>query len=294
MIQQLWNGISMGSIYVLIAVGYTLIFGIIQVIFFAQGGLRMLAAFAALGIFVVWGKVANVYDALLLLSVVFVAGCSASIVAGLLAERIALRPLRNAPRIKPLITSLGASIVFQNAIMLSIGPQNFSIPNMISLPYCDIFGVRIGLLEILIVLAMFITVGIIQCFLSMNRYGLAIRAIAQSPTGAKLMGINPNRVISITFILSSSTAALAGIVMALYFGVVKFDMGFIPGIKGFTVAILGGIGNIPGALCAGLLLGIGEALVVGYISSDYKDLFVFALLIGTLVIRPQGLLGEGK
>ena len=294
MLQQLVNGFTMGFIYVLIALGYTLIFGIIQVIFFAQGELSMLAAFAALGMVGLLTGYFGVSSLFLVVPVIVLSAIVISVATGVLAERLALRPLRDAPRIKPLITSLGISIILQNAVMLIVGPQNIGFPRIIDFPVWEVLGAKISILQLLIALIALAVVYILVLFTHFHPYGLAIRAIAQSPSGARLMGIEPDRVITITFMLSSSTAAVAGLAMILYYGVAQFSMGFVPGIKGFTVAILGGVGNLTGALVAGLLLGLGETLFAGYVSSDYKDFFVFALLVGTLVVRPQGLLGEGK
>lgn len=286
---QLWNGLTLGALYSLIAVGYTLIFGIIQVIFFAQGELSMLAAFAAM---LVWLWAAKSVPVAVVAIGVVVAAILVSVVAGLASEHFALRPLRNAPRVLPLITSLGLSIVFQNIVMLATKARAFPFP--IKLPE-EIAGFHSAhFVELSTVVLAAVVFGALHMVLRTERFGLPIRAVAQSRDGARLMGIDADRAIQIAFVISSTTAALAGLLMGLYYGVVKFDMGFVPGIKGFTIAILGGIGNVTGALVAGLLVGISEALFAGYVSSDYKDLFVFAILVLTLLVRPHGLLGEGE
>jgi len=290
-LQQIWNGLTLGALYGLIAIGYTLIFGIIQVIFFAQGELSMLAAFAALGVLMLLAAKLPA-GAVLLLAVV--AAAAVSVGSGLLAERAALRPLRSAPRVKPLITSLGVSIVFQNLIMVGVGPQPFAFVTPVSFANYSALGVHFNSLEIVILLVLAAVVVVIHILLRRHRYGIAMKAIAQSRDGARLMGIQIDRTVVVAFVLSSHTAALAGVLMALYYGIAKFDMGFMPGIKGFTIAILGGIGNIYGALLAALLIGVSESIFAGYVSSDYRDLFVFAVLVLTLIVRPQGLLGEGK
>jgi branched-chain amino acid transport system permease protein len=294
MAQLIWNGLTIGCLYGLVAVGYTMLFGIIQVIFFAQGELSMLAAFAALLILAHLGSPAGTWSVAAWTLCAVCGAMAVSVLAGLLAERVALRPLKNAPRVKPLITSLGMSIVFQSSIMLAVGPQVFRFQLPFEIPRWNVLGVHFSLVELLMIAAAAICVGAIQAFLHWNRYGLAIRAIAQSPTGARLMGINPDRAIVVTFVIASLTASIAGLFMASYYGVVRFDMGFVPGIKGFTVAILGGVGNVPGAMVAGLLIGVAEALFTGFFSPDYRDLFVFTILILTLVLRPKGLLGEGS
>lgn len=291
MLQQIWNGLTLGALYGLIAIGYTLIFGIIQVIFFAQGELSMLAAFAALAVITL---LATQLPAGVVLLLAVVAAVAVSVGSGLLAERVALRPLRDAPRVMPLITSLGVSIVFQNLIMVGVGPQPFAFAAPVQFATYTFLGVRLSSLEIIILSVLGVVVVSIHFLLRKHRYGIAVRAIAQSRDGARLMGIGVNRTVVVAFVLSSLTAAFAGVLMAMYYGVAKFDMGFVPGIKGFTIAILGGVGNIYGALLAALLLGVSESLFAGYVSSDYRDLFVFTVLILTLIVRPQGLLGEGK
>jgi len=291
--QQIVNGLSIGIIYVLIAIGYTLIFGILQVIFFAQGELSMVAAFAAVMLFnYFWGRSQNLQ--MIALVTMVLGGILFSVVIGLIAERISLRPIRNAPRIKALITSLGMSIVLQNIVMNGVGPQNFLFPTPINSSNVNILGLSLGYTQLIIFCMTISLIIIIDYFLKHNKYGLSISALAQSPRGAQLMGIEIDKTVRILFVISSATAAIAGISMGMSYGVVKFDMGFIPGIKGFTVAILGGIGNLYGALLAGLLLGVGEALFSGYISTDYKDLLSFLLLLSVLLVRPQGLLGGKK
>jgi branched-chain amino acid transport system permease protein len=289
--QQIVNGLSVGVIYVLIAIGYTLIFGILQVIFFAQGELSMVAAFAAIMVYERLGGNSAVNSPLITFTIMVLAGFLFSIGAGLLSERIALRPIRNAPRITALITSLGMSIVLQNIVMNTFGPQSFVFPAIFDNGSIEIFGASLMYRQILIFILAILLIIALDAFLKYNKYGLSIKALAQNLRGAQLMGIDMNKTVTIMFIISSTTAAIAGICMGLSYGVAKFDMGFIPGIKGFTVAILGGIGNLHGALLAGLLLGVGEALFSGYISTDYKDLLVFLLLLFILLVRPQGLLG---
>ena len=288
------NGLSLGIIYVQIAIGYTLIFGILQVIFFAQGELSMMAAFAALILFNKLLRDTFTASPAITLVLMILAGIIVAVFVGIIAERVALRPLRQSPRIKALITSLGMSIVLQNFIMNLFGPQNFYFPNFFDNNSLTVLGIVLGYRQIIVFLFALTSIILIDAFLKYSKHGLAIKALAQSPRGAQLMGIEINTTVTIMFIISSATAAIAGICMGLSYGVIKFDMGFIPGIKGFTVAILGGIGNLKGALLAGLLLGVGEALFSGYISTDYKDLLVFLLLLSVLLIRPQGLLGAKR
>ncbi len=290
MLQQLWNGITVGALYGVYALGYTLVFGVIQVIFFAQGELSMLAAFAALTIFRWWGPDARptVWS-----SVVAVAGAfMVSVSAGLLSERFAIRPLLSRPRVRCLVASLGLSIIFQNIVMLTAGPQPIPFPTLFGTAGWSVSGVRVGIMDFVTVLTLGVLVLSLGMFLKHHRVGLAIRAVAQSGQGARLMGINRDHVVALTFVLSSSIAATAGILTAGFYGVARFNMGFVPGIKGFTVAILGGVGNIYGSAAAALLLGVCEALFAGFVSSSYRDLFVFAVLILTLGLRSKGLFGE--
>jgi branched-chain amino acid transport system permease protein len=289
--QLIVNGLSIGIIYVLIAIGYTLIFGILQVIFFAQGELSMVAAFAAIMIYNKLFQHGVVIFPLVTLSLMALAGILSAIAIGLLSERIALRPIRNAPRIKALITSLGVSIVLQNIVMNSFGPQSFSFPAIISHDNFTLLGVTLSYQQSFIFILAIALIVALDVFLRYTKHGLSIKALAQNQRGAQLMGIEVNKTVAIMFVVSSTTAAIAGICMGMSYGVVKFNMGFVPGIKGFTVAILGGIGSLYGALIAGLLLGVGEAFFSGYISTDYKDLLVFLLLLFILLVRPQGLLG---
>ncbi|MBF0466695.1 MAG: branched-chain amino acid ABC transporter permease [Nitrospirae bacterium] len=289
--QLIVNGLSIGIIYVLIAIGYTLIFGILQVIFFAQGELSMMAAFAAITVYNRFPQNAYRHSPFVIFAIMVLTAIVFAILAGLLSERIALRPIRHAPRIKALITSLGMSIVLQNIVMNTFGPQSFYFPPIFSNDTLALPGVVLSYRQIFIFILTVLLILVLDAFLKYNKYGLSIKALAQNPQGAQLMGIEINKTVTIMFVMSSTTAAIAGVCMGMTYGVAKFDMGFIPGIKGFTVAIVGGIGNLHGALLAGLLLGVGEALFSGYISTDYKDLLVFLLLLFILLVRPQGLLG---
>lgn len=287
LLQLLWNGLVAGALYGLVAVGYTLVFGIIRVVFFAQGELSMVAAFMGLAVFTAFGG--STEPTLWVVGVASVAGIVASVTGGLLAERICLRPIKSAPAVKSLITSLGASIVLQNVVLLTVGAHPIPFP-VISTSQIDVLGTRFGVFEITTVVVFFVVVSIIHLFLQHHRFGLAIRAVAQSREGARLMGISPDKAIVATFVLAGVTAGIAGLFMASYTGVIRFNMGFVPGIKGFTVAILGGIGNVRGAAAAALLLGVTEALFAGFISSTYRDLVVFLVLVTVLALRPRGLL----
>lgn len=290
MLQQLWNGLTIGALYGLVGMGYTLLFGVLQLIFFAQGELLMLGAFAGLGMLAL--SAGGHLPPTVLGALVVAAGIATAVGMGVFAERVTLRPLRSAPRVLALITSMGASIVLQNVILVSIGPQTIPFPSIFPTTAWEVAGVRFSLLELVLIGLVVALAAGIRLFLHRSPTGYAIRAIAQNRDGARLMGIRVDSTIMATFVISSVLAALAGLLMASYYHVVRFDMGFVPGIKGFTVAILGGVGRVEGALIAGVFIGVAEALFAGYISSDYRDLFVFGLLVLTLLLRPQGLLGE--
>lgn len=289
------SGLTTGAIYVMIALGYTLIFGIIQVIFFAQGDVSMVAAFVALGVTALAARTAQPSMPFgLLLPLMLVSASAVCVGVNLVAERIALRPLRKAERIKPLITSLGVSIVLQNAVMLIVGPSSVSFPGIPAWPTWTVGRATLSLVQVCLIFAAIALVLLLHVFLTTSRHGLAIRAAAQDEEAVRLMGVEPRTVVVWVFALAGITAAFAGVGAALYYGVLKFSMGFLPGIKGFVVAILGGVGNIRGALLAGLLLGLSESVFSTYVSSDYRDIFVFVILVLLLAFRPKGLLGEGK
>jgi len=292
--QQLVNGLTLGCMYALIALGYTLIFGIIRVIFFAQGELSMVGAFVALGCFsslLGWEGVPQ--TPFLLIPIALIAGIIVAAVLGVLAERLALRPIRTAHRTKQLITSLGVSIVLQNIVFLTVTSESKPFPAVFPLASFEIGSVTITNLQVFIVLlAVALMIGL-EAFIRHSRLGLAMRAAAESQHNAALVGIDVNQTISLTFVIGSSLAAAAGLMMAMYDGIVKYDMGFLPGIKGFTAAILGGIGNVRGGMVGGIVLGMVEALGAGLISSENRHLFAFVTLVAILTFRPSGILGEG-
>lgn len=292
-LQQIINGLTLGCLYSLLALGYTLIFGILQVIFFAQGELSMLGAFIAIGgtsfLFNLGLQSSNKLYILLLIFPLSIFG---TIVVGILSERVALQPLRTSPRVMGLITSLGVSIVLQNVVFLGIGSRNFIFPNIFpSKTY--FFGIAsFSLLQVIIVCFSAALMLTVYFFINRTKFGLAIKACSEDKKVAGLMGIDVNKAILLTFVTGSVLAACAGIMMASYYGIAKYDMGFVPGIKAFTAAILGGIGNILGGMLGGLVIGIVESLGAGYLSAEYKDFFTFLILIAVLVFSPHGILGE--
>ena len=291
-LQQLINGLTVGSVYALIALGYTMVYGILGLINFAHGEIYMMGAYLGIiffGIFTVIGLTANS----LLLSVIltFILAIVYSSAYGYTVERLAYRPLRHAPRLSPLITALGVSIFLQNYVMLSQGAKDKVFPSIMSGGF-HIGNATISYLQILIMLTSVSLMAVLHIFISKTRLGMAMRATSQDKKMASLLGINVDRVISATFIIGSGLAAAAGVMIAMYYGLVNFYIGYVAGLKAFTAAVLGGIGSIPGAMLGGILLGLVESFGAGYISAEYKDVFAFAILILVLIFKPSGLLGE--
>lgn len=298
--QQLVNGLVLGAIYALVALGYTMVYGILELINFAHGEVTMMGALIALtviGLLLGSGvTLPGVLIALLALSVA-VAAC---MLLGFAIERIAYRPLRRSPRLAALITAIGVSILLQNLAMVIWGKQYVSFPDILPVARFEIHGVTITALQIVIVLLSGLLMAGLWFLVQRTRLGRAMRATAQSPDLAGLMGVNPNHIISLTFVIGAGLAAVAGTMVAAYYTQAHYHMGFMLGLKAFTAAVLGGIGNIAGAMMGGLLLGILESLGAGYIGdltggflgSHYQDVFAFFVLILVLVFRPAGLLGE--
>ncbi len=299
-LQQLINGLVLGSVYALVALGYTMVYGILELINFAHGEITMIGAMVALTVInALFGSGVHLPGmAIMLLGVL--AAIPACMALGFLLERVAYRPLRNAPRLAPLITAIGMSIVLQNVAMLVWGRQYISFPPILPMVRHTIGGATITDLQIaILVLSAVLMTGLIL-LVQKTKLGRAMRATAQSPQVAALMGVNVNTVISATFILGSALAAVAGVMVSAYYGLAHYYMGFMLGLKAFSAAVLGGIGNLGGAMLGGLLLGIIESMGAGYIGditggvlgSNYQDVFAFFVLILVLVLRPSGLLGE--
>ena len=294
-LQQLINGLTLGSVYGLIAIGYTMVYGIIGMINFAHGDIYMVSAFIAVTGFTLLASlgVSSVPLALatvLLLSVLFTS------VYGWAVERTAYRPLRGSTRLAPLISAIGMSIFLQNMVQLTQGARVKPIPPMfvggIDLFTSDGFTVRLAYSQILIVL---VTVALMFAFtwlITKTSFGRQQRACEQDRTMTALLGINVDRTISLTFMIGAALAAVAGVMVTVYYGVVDFYIGFVAGIKAFTAAVLGGIGSLPGAMLGGLLIGLIEAFWSAYLAAEYKDVATFAILILVLMFRPSGLLGR--
>jgi branched-chain amino acid transport system permease protein len=299
-IQQLVNGLVLGSIYALVALGYTMVYGILELINFAHGEVTMIGAMVALSVIAALLGVAPHLPGVVVVLAGILVAIPACMALAFGIEKIAYRPLRRAPRLAPLITAIGVSIILQNLAMLIWGRQYVSFPPLLPRMGFAFLGARITLLQIaIVVLALAIMAGL-WLLVEKTRLGRAMRATAQSREVAELMGVNVDRVISATFIIGAAIAAIAGVMVSAYYGLAHYYMGFMLGLKAFSAAVLGGIGNIAGAMLGGLLLGVIEALGAGYIGditggflgSNYQDVFAFFVLIGVLVFRPSGLLGE--
>jgi branched-chain amino acid transport system permease protein len=295
-LQQIINGVTLGSIYGLIAIGYTMVFGSIGMVNFAHGDLFMVSTFIALIFFLFLTAVLGVGSVAMALLVVLFAAMFLTSLWSWAIERLAYRPLRGSFRLAPLISAIGMSIFLMNLVQVVQGPRNKPIAPMltdvITLKQGANYAVTLSYKQMLIML---VTVGLLSVFWWLVQYtplGRAQRACEQDRRMAALLGINVDRTISITFIMGGALAAVAGVLYLIYYGVVNFADGFVPGIKAFTAAVLGGIGSLPGAVLGGLLIGLIEALWSAYFSIDYKDVAVFSILAITLIFMPSGLLGK--
>ncbi len=291
-LQQIINGLTVGSVYALIALGYTMVYGILGLINFAHGEIYMIGAYLGViffGIFTVLGVTAKSLPLSIVLT--FLLAIVYSSAYGYTIERVAYRPLRHAPRLSPLITALGISIFLQNYVMLSQGAKDKVFPSLIS-GGVPIGNATVSYLQMIIMLTSVILMTALHFFITKTRLGTAMRATAQDKKMASLLGINVDSVISATFVIGSGLAAAGGVMIAMHYGLINFYMGYVAGLKAFTAAVLGGIGNIPGAMLGGIVLGLVESFGAGYISAEYKDVFAFAILILVLIFKPSGLLGE--
>ncbi len=290
-VQQLVNGLTLGSIYGLIAIGYTMVYGIIGMINFAHGDVFMIGAFVALIVFLFLVSIfASVNVVLFLLIMMIVAMLMTSFYAWTI-EKLAYRPLRGSFRLAPLITAIGMSIALSNFVQVTQGPRNKPIPPMISTVY-NVFGISISAKQIVIVVVTAVLLTMFWYLVNKTALGRAQRACEQDRKMAALLGIDVDRTISITFIMGASLAAVAGTLYLMYYGVVSFSDGFVPGVKAFTAAVLGGIGSIPGAVLGGLMIGFIEGMWSAYFSIDYKDVAAFSILAIVLIFLPSGILGR--
>ncbi|MGY5802190.1 branched-chain amino acid ABC transporter permease [Rhizobium sp. LEGMi12c] len=290
-IQQLFNGLTLGSIYGLIAIGYTMVYGIIGMINFAHGDIFMLGGFAAMIVFLVLTSVfAGLPVAVVLLAMLVVAMLTTSLWNWTI-ERVAYRPLRGSFRLAPLITAIGMSIVVSNFIQVVQGPRNKPIPQLIGDVY-HIGAITISLKQIIIIALTSLLLVVFWYIVNKTALGRAQRATEQDRKMAALLGIDVDRTISVTFIMGAALAAVGGTMFLVYYGVANFTDGFVPGVKAFTAAVLGGIGSLPGAVLGGLLIGLIESLWSAYFTIDYKDVATFAILAFVLIFKPTGILGR--
>lgn len=294
-LQQLINGLTLGATYGLIAIGYTMVYGIIGMINFAHGEVYMIGAFLSVLTYVLCTALGLGPTPLVLLAMLFVS-IAFTALYGWAVERIAYRPLRGAPRLAPLISAIGMSIFLQNYVQLTQGARIKSVPPLwqgsLSLWSADDFPVTIGWTQLTVVVVTLIVMTGFAWMITRTAFGRQQRACEQDPKMAALLGIDVDRTISLTFIIGAALAAVAGMMAVLQYGVIDFTIGFIAGIKAFTAAVLGGIGSIPGAMLGGLLIGLVEAFWSAYLSPEYKDVATFSILVLVLLFRPTGLLGK--
>jgi len=295
LLQQLFNGLSLGAIYALIAIGYTMVYGIIGMINFAHGEIYMIGGYVGLVTLSAVGTQSGLpiwmVIGLMLVVAVFITG-----LYGYAVEQVAYKPLRGSPRLVPLISAIGMSIFLQNWVALGQGARDMAVPALLpgALRFGDEggFEVFVPYTRILIIVVTVVLMIGLTLFIRHSRMGRASRACSQDMHMASLLGINTNQVISFTFVLGAMLAAVGGVLIALAVGKLNPFIGFIAGIKAFTAAVLGGIGSIPGAMLGGVILGVAETLAAAYISSEYKDIVAFGLLVLILLFRPSGLLGK--
>ncbi len=295
-VQQLINGITLGSIYGLIAIGYTMVFGIIGMVNFAHGDVFMVSTFVALIAFLILTAWVGIGSVLLALLIVLMVGMALTALVNWTIERLAYRPLRGSFRLAPLISAIGMSIFLMNFVQVTQGPRNKSIPPIVQGEFVLIdsstYAVTLSYKQLIIWLITAVLLAGFWYLVSRTSLGRAQRACEQDQKMAALVGIDVNRTISITFVIGAALAAVAGTLYLMHYGVVNFADGFVPGVKAFTAAVLGGIGSLPGAVLGGLLIGLIETLWSAYFSIDYKDVAAFSILAITLIFLPQGILGR--
>ena len=300
LLQQIINGLVLGSMYALVALGYTMVYGIINLINFAHGEVLMVGALTS------WAIITSAQDAMpgipgwLMLLVATLISCVVAAALNFAIEKVAYRPLRNSPKLAPLITAIGMSILLQTLAMIIFKPNYKPYPTLLPAKPFEVGGAVITSTQIMILGVTAVSLVVLMYLVNYTRLGRAMRATAENPRVAALMGVKPDMVISATFIIGAVLATIAGVMYASNYGTVQHTMGFLPGLKAFTAAVFGGIGNLAGAVVGGVLLGLIEAIGSGYIGvltggvlgSNYSDIFAFIVLIAVLTLRPSGLLGE--
>lgn len=291
MSQLIWNGLFVGSFYALVALGYSMVYGIIKLLNFAHGDLYMLGAFAGFAMLGMMGGLASSASLFALLIVLVLAMLFTGLF-GMGLERVAYRPLRGAPRLSVLITAVGASFALEYGMRIIAGPNPRVYPVRLEGSVINIFGARVTIQQVVLVLIAIVLMVALNLLVMRTNTGRAMRAIALDTKASLLMGIDVNKVISRTFFLGSALAGAAGVMAGAYYGKIDFLMGFIIGLKAFTAAVIGGIGNIPGAMLGGLVLGLLESFGTAWLGGEWRDVFAFAFLILFLTVRPTGLLGE--
>lgn len=283
LLEQLINGLTIGSIYALIALGYSMVYGILKIINFAHGDIFMLGTFMSLTMIKVFH---------LPFIPAFIISMAATGAVGIVIERIAYRPLRMADRMAPLLSAMGVSIVLANFAQILWGTETHPFPQIIQVNSIELAGVIVTNLQIYILLMSVVLMIFLQLLVNKSTWGVAMRATSYNKETARLMGINVDRIISLTFAVGSALAAAAGIMVGLYYDAVYPTMGYTAGLKAFTAAVLGGIGSIPGAMLGGLLLGVGENFGAAYLDSGYRDAIAFGILVIILLVKPSGLMGK--
>jgi len=300
LLQQIINGLVLGSMYALIALGYTMVYGIIQLINFAHGEVLMIGALTS------WSCIGMMQAAMpgapgwMILLLATIIACVVAATLNFTIEKLAYRPLRNSPRLAPLITAIGMSILLQTLAMIIFKPNYKPYPTLLPAAPIQVAGAVITPTQIMILGLTAVCLAVLMYLVNATRLGRAMRATAENPRVAALMGVRPDTVISATFVIGAVLATIAGVMYASNYGTVQHTMGFLPGLKAFTAAVFGGIGNLGGAVVGGLLLGLIESIGAGYIGtltggvlgSHYSDIFAFIVLIAVLTLRPSGLLGE--
>ena len=291
--QQIVNGLALGGIYALIALGYTMVFGIIELINFAHGDVYTLGTFFSLTILGLLGATGELHGPFLIVAVVVTVVLSMLLsgLVGVIIERLAYRPLRNAPRLAPLITAIGVSFILQNLMIYWHGPSPLPFPQILPNPSFAVGPVQIAAKQAFVIVLAVVLMIVLQIFVTRTKLGSAMRATAQDRDAARLMGIDVNTTIALTFFIGSALAGAAGFVSGAYYGTTWFFNGFAAGLKAFTAAVLGGIGNIAGAMLGGFAIGLVEALTPQLLSDQWSNIVVFGLLVVVLIVRPSGLLG---
>ena len=295
-LQQTVNGLTLGSVYALLALGYSMVYGVLKFLNFAHGEVYMFGAFAGYGVLtILGGPSALLVPVWAAVALMFVASMAVASGIGLALERFAYRPLRNASRLAPLISAIGASFFLQAAALLlfSANSRSYEAPELIPIDTALTVGpIDVWAVRILVILTAVVLMILLTWWVQRSRVGKAVRAVSFDSEAAAMMGIDVDRVIVVTFLIGSALAGVGGVMVGLVFGRIFHLMGFVAGLKAFTAAVVGGIGSIPGAMLGGLLIGFAEAYTTAYISSTFQNLIVFALLITFLLIRPSGFLGR--